>query len=519
MTTDTILSIDHGTQSVRALLFDPQGNLLVKSQVFIEPYTSSQPGWAEQDPDVFWNGVCEACQQLWQQPGVEKDSIKAVVLTTQRSTLLNVDKHGKPLRPAVVWLDQRRTEGLKPVGGLWGAAFGLVGMSQTVKYLQAEAEVNWLIRNQPEIWEQTYKYMFLSGYLTLKLTGRFVDSVGAQVGFIPFDYKNLAWCKPWDWKWIAAPVTKEKLVELIPPTETLGEITPEASDATGLPVGLALISAAADKACEVLGAGCLEPDIACLSYGTTATINTTHKKYIEPIPLIPPFPAAVPGHYSLEIQVNRGYWMVSWFKQEFGLREERIAREKGIEPEDLFDELTDAVPPGSDGLVLQPYWSPFLRNPEARGSIVGFSDVHTRAHIYRAIIEGIAYALRDGAESSVKRSGVPIKALRVAGGGSQSRAAMQITADIFGLPASRPHVYEASGLGAAIVGAVATGLHPDFSTAVGEMTRVSETFEPDPKNQAIYDQLYREIYKKLYKRVKPLYEKVGEILAKAEKIS
>ncbi|MFN2145161.1 MAG: FGGY-family carbohydrate kinase [Anaerolineales bacterium] len=515
MTTDTILSIDHGTQSVRALLFDPQGNLLAMSQVFIEPYYSTQPGWAEQDPDVFWNGVCQACQQLWQQPGVEKAGIKAVVLTTQRSTLLNVDKNGKPLRPAIVWLDQRRTEGLKPVGGLWGAAFGLVGMTETVKYLQAEAEANWLIHNQPEIWEQTYKYMFLSGYLTFKLTGRFVDSVGAQVGYVPFDYKNLTWCKPWDWKWIAAPVPKEKLVELIPPTEPLGEITPEASEATGLPVGLPLISAAADKACEVLGAGCLEPDIACLSYGTTATINTTHQKYIEPIPLIPPYPAAVPGHYSLEIQVNRGYWMVSWFKQEFGLREERIAKEKGVAPEALFDELTDAVPPGSDGLVLQPYWSPFLRNPEARGSIVGFSDVHTRAHIYRAIIEGIAYALREGAESSVKRSGVPIKALRVAGGGSQSRAAMQITADIFGLPASRPHVYEASGLGAAIVGAVASGLHPDFSTAVREMTRVSETFEPDPKNRAIYDQLYREIYKKLYKRVKPLYEKVGDILARA----
>jgi len=513
LTNETILSIDHGTQSVRAILFDPQGNLLAISQVFIEPYFSTQPGWAEQDPDVFWNGLCDACQQLWQQPGVVKDSIQAVVLTTQRSTLVNVDENGQPLRPAIVWLDQRRTEGLKPIGGLWGAAFGLVGMSETVKYLQAEAEVNWLIDNQPEIWENTYKYLFLSGYLTYKLTNRFVDSVGAQVGYIPFDYKALTWCKPWDWKWSAAPVPKEKLVELIPPTETLGEITPEASAATGLPLGLPLISAAADKACEVLGAGSLEPEIGCLSYGTTATINTTHKKYIEPIPLIPPFPAAVPGHYSLEIQVNRGYWMVSWFKQEFGLREQRLAEEQGVTPEDLFDELTDAVPPGSDGLVLQPYWSPILRNPEAKGSIIGFSDVHTRAHIYRAIIEGIAYALREGAESSMKRSGVPITALRVAGGGSQSKAAMQITADVFGLPASRPHVYEASGLGAAIVGAVASGLHPDFSTAVNAMTRVSETFEPDPKNQAIYDQLYREIYKKLYKRVRPLYEKVGKILA------
>jgi sugar (pentulose or hexulose) kinase len=273
-----------------------------------------------------------------------------------------------------------------------------------------------------------------------------------------------------------------------------------------------LISAAADKACEVLGAGCLEPEIACLSYGTTATINITHEKYIEPIPLIPPFPAAVPGQYSLEIQVNRGYWMVSWFKQEFGLREQQLAKAKGVAPEDLFDELTEAVPPGSEGLVLQPYWSPVMKNPEARGSIIGFSDVHTRAHIYRAIIEGIAYALREGAESTVRRTKVPITALRVAGGGSQSRAAMQITADIFGLPTSRPHIYEASGLGAAIVGAVGAGLHPDFSTAVRQMTRVSETFHPDPDRHQVYNRLYNEIYRDLYKRVKPLYEKIGDIL-------
>ena len=514
MTPDTIVSIDHGTQSVRALLFDPQGNLLALSQVFIEPYYSNQPGWAEQNPDVFWGGLCQACQRLWNQPGVDKESIRAVVLTTQRSTLINVDRDGKPLRPAIVWLDQRRTEGLKPVGGLWGLAFSLVGMTNTVKYLQAEAEVNWLIQNQPQIWEETYRYLFLSGYLTFLLTGRFVDSVGSQVGYVPFDYKALTWSKPWDWKWQAAPVPKDKLPDLVPPTESLGEITAQASEGSGLPVGLPLISAAADKACEVLGAGCLEPEIACLSYGTTATINTTHKKYIEPVPLIPPYPSAVPGRYSLELQVNRGYWMVSWFKKEFGLREERLAKEQGIAPEDLFDDLITAVPPGSDGLVLQPYWSPFLKNPEARGSIVGFSDVHTRAHIYRAIIEGIAYALREGAENSSRRSKVGIKELRVAGGGSQSKAAMQITADIFGLPTARPHVYEASGLGAAIVGTVGAGLHTDFTSAVREMTRVSEIYEPLPINQAVYERLYQEIYKKLYKRVKPLYETMGDIVRK-----
>ena len=504
---ENLLAIDNGTQSVRGLIFDPRGNLLYKSRIMIEPYFSSAPGLAEQDPEIFWKAICEACHGLWAQ-GVNKASIAAVSLTTQRSTLINVDKYGKPLRPAIHWLDQRRTEGLKPLGGAWGAAFKVAGASGTVAYLQAEAEANWLRTNQPEIWKATYKFLFLSGYLTYRLVGRFADSVGCQVGYIPFDYKKQDWEAVWGWKWQAVPMDKNLLPDLIPVASQIGEITPEAAKATGIPVGVKLIAAAADKATEVLGAGCLEPNIGCLSYGTTATINTTHKKYIEVIPLIPPYPAAIPGQYSFEIQIYRGYWMVTWFKQEFGLREQGLAEAQGIEPETLFDDLVSAVPPGSEGLVLQPYWSPGLvfPGPEARGAIIGFSDVTTRAHIYRAILEGLAYALREGAERTARRSGIPITELRVAGGGSQSEAAMQLTADVFGLPASRPHVYEASGLGAAMDASVGIGIHPNFSTAIKEMTRIRDTFEPDGKVHARYDELYFGVYRKMYKRLQPLYQ-------------
>jgi len=199
---------------------------------------------------------------------------------------------------------------------------------------------------------------------------------------------------------------------------------------------------------------------------------------------------------------------VNWFKNEFGLREQRIAEERGIQPEDLFDELVNAVPPGSQGLVLQPYWSPGLRSPgpEARGAIIGFGDRHTRAHIYRAILEGLAYALREGAERTAKRSGVRPTELRVAGGGSQSRAAMQLTADIFGLPVARPHVYEASGLGAAMDAAVGAEVHRDFPAAVKEMTRIRDQFDPDPRVHAVYDELYKGVYLKMYDRLKPLYQ-------------
>jgi sugar (pentulose or hexulose) kinase len=444
---------------------------------------------------------------------VPKEALAGVVLTTQRGTVVNVDQQGRPLRPAIVWLDQRRTPGLKPVGGRWGLIFQLVRMSETVAYLQAEAEANWIRVHQPQIWDKTHKFLLLSGYLTYRLTGRLVDSAGCQVAYLPFDYKTQQWAAASNWKWQAIPMDARMLPDLVPPTQTLGAITAEAAAQTGIPAGLPLIAAGADKACEVLGAGALEPHIGCLSYGTTATINTTHRKYIEVIPLIPPFPSAVPGAYSLEVQVYRGFWMVSWFIEHFAQLEREAAETSGVAPEEILDALIYQAPAGAMGLVLQPYWTPGIKvpGPEAKGAVIGFGDVHGRAHFYRAILEGLAYALREGKERSEARSHVPITELRVAGGGSQSEAALQITADLFGLPTARPHIYETSGLGAAIDGAVGLGLHASFESAVRDMTRVGQVFDPNPVTHQLYEQLYQRVYKQMYGRLKPLYEEIRAI--------
>lgn len=513
MTRDLILSIDNGTQSIRALIFDLKGNLLYKKRVPLQPYVSREPGWAEQDADYYWTSLCRVCQLLWQETTVPKEALAGVALTTQRCTMINVDKNGKPLRPAIVWLDQRRTNGLKAVGGLWGLAFKLSGMSETVAYLQAEAESNWIRRYQPDIWKKTHKFLFLSGYLTYRLTGRFVDSVGCQVGYVPFDYKKKTWAPSWNWKWQVTQIDEAMLPDLVEPSGVLGQITKQAAEDTGIPEGLPLIAAAADKACEVIGAGCLEPHIGCLSYGTTATINTTHYKYVEAIPLIPPYPSAVPDAYSLEIMIYRGYWMVSWFSEQFAHLEQQIAEERGVEVETLIEKLLHDVPPGAMGLILQPYWSPGIKvpGPEAKGAVIGFGDVHNRAHLYRAILEGLAYALREGKERQEKRSGVKISELRVSGGGSQSDTAMQLTADIFGMPTARSHVYETSGLGAAIDAAVGLKLHRNFKKAVAEMTHIGRYFEPDRSTHKIYNQLYKRVYKQMYKKLKPLYEEIREI--------
>ena len=252
---ENLLAIDCGTQSVRALLFNPRGELLAKQRVEIEPYYSTAPGLAEQDPNIFWQALCEACQGLWRQPHISKESIAAVALTTQRSTIVSVDQEGRPLRPAIIWLDQRRTEGLPPVGGFWGAAFKLAGASETVAYLQAECEANWIYTHQPEVWAKTHKHLLLSGYLTYLLTGRFIDSVGCQVAYIPFDYKALRWASKGDWRWLVMPLELPHLPELIPQAQPLGEITRQAAEASGLPAGLPdLDLARGDQAEQVIGA-------------------------------------------------------------------------------------------------------------------------------------------------------------------------------------------------------------------------------------------------------------------------
>ncbi len=506
-----ILAIDNGTQSVRALLFNARGELVGKGKEEIEPYVSPQPGWAEQDPEYYWQSLGRACASLWEDTEADPGSVRGVTVTTQRGTAVCLDGQGRVLRPAIIWLDQRRGPGPGKLRWWWSLAFRLLGLKGTIQRLGERIQANWLAANQPEIWQQTEHFLLLSGYLNWRLTGRMVDSIGSQVGYLPFDYRKQRWCSEHDFKWQLMKIRRHQLPELVQPGESVGQLTAGAAEHLGVAAGLEVIAAASDKACEILGSGGLTPDVGCMSYGTTATINTTNARYVEPARFMPPYPSALPGHYSSEVMIYRGFWMVSWFKREFGHREKHIAAQRGVAPEVVFDELVREIPPGSMGLMLQPYWSPGISTPQAKGAIIGFGDVHTRAHIYRAILEGLAYALREGREQLERRNRTKLRVLRVAGGGSQSDVAMQLTADVFGLPAERPHTFETSGLGAAINAAVGLGMHPDYDTAVAKMTRVGDRFEPNPETAVLYERLYKEVYCRMYRRLEPLYSRIRRI--------
>ena len=507
-----VLTFDCGTQSIRALLVDKNGNIVAKEQIAFVPYYSLQPGYAEQKPSVYVDTLKEVSRRIHKNNPRLLESIIAVTITTIRDTCVCVDKDVKPLRDVIVWLDQREAKCEKPLPLMSRLAFGLVGMTEALDDQRKITKSNWLKENEPEIWAKTDKYILLSGYLVHQLTGQLIDSAASQVAHLPFDYKNNKWYEPSNIKFPIFDVETEKLQALIPPGSILGTISKSVSDEYLIKEGLPVIATASDKACETLGCGVLDNDLASLSFGTTATIQTTLRKYVEPQQFMPAYPGAVSGTYNPEIQVYRGFWMISWFKKEFAEKEVVQAPQLGISPEELLNRRLKEIPPGSDGLILQPYWSPMLKQPEAKGSIIGFSSEHTRIHIYKAIIEGIGYGLLEGMENLEKSSKQPINGLTVSGGGSQSEEICQITADMFGKPVYKIQTYEACGLGSSMVAFVSLGIFKNYQEAIKSMVHYTKTFTPNPEVHEIYKHLYMRIYRRIYKQLKPLYWELRSII-------
>jgi sugar (pentulose or hexulose) kinase len=507
-----ILSIDCGTQSIRALMFDRLGSLIGKEKVEFEPYFSIHPGWAEQNPEIYWQGACTACMGLKEKLKEKWENIIGVVVTTQRDTGINVDRDGNVLRPAITWLDQRMAKCCEPLPIYDNIAFTTVGMQRAVEITRRKSKANWIKENQPEIWNNTYKYLLLSGYFNYKLTGKFIDSTGSQIGHLPFNYKKQSWPKSnSSYRWKVFGIEREKLSELVNPGTIIGEISKETSKITGIKEGVKVIASGSDKGCETLGVGCLDLEASSISFGTTATIQTTSSHYFEPIQFMPAYPSVIPGYFNPEVEIFRGYWMISWFKKEFAEKEMNEAKNKHVPPEELLNERLGEIPPGSHGLMLQPYWGPGLKMPDAKGSIIGFGDIHTRVHIYRAIIEGINYGLIDGMEKIESKSKTRISKIMVSGGGSQSDSICQITADMFNRPVYRGQTYEASGLGAAVNGFVGIGVYNSYREAVLNMVHYSKVFEPDLDSAKVYKSLYERVYKRVYPRLSGLYKEIQSI--------
>lgn len=500
-----VLVIDVGTQSMRGIIFDDKGNLLIKEQVKYKPYISKENGYMEQSAEMYWEVLSGITRAIRDKRPDLMDSIIAMSVDTFRDTAVLLDKDRNVVRNCILWSDMRTADTSKKLPTKQRFLFGLVGMSRPIKAIRGRVLTNWIQDNEPDIWARVDKVTLISGYLNFKLTGNLIDSYASTIAHLPFNNKGKKWLKKKELLFPVFNLPLEKMIELCDPGDIMGTVSEEVSNITGLPLGLKVIASGSDKSCETLGGGCLAKNVASVSFGTSSTVQFSTKKYFEPEPFMPSYPSVVKEYYNPEVQIFRGYWMISWFKKHFAQHLEKRAEETGKSVEELMNEEMAAIPAGSDGLILQPFWQAGLTHPEAKGSIVGFNDWHTRAHVYKAIIEGIDYALREGLERMERRGRHKIDFISVSGGGAQSDNICQIAADIFNKPVKRVQTHETCALGAAIATFTACGVYKSVDEAVNNMVRFVDTFTPNPDNVKIYDDLYKNVYMKLYKKLQKLY--------------
>ncbi|MBE0480459.1 MAG: FGGY-family carbohydrate kinase [Dehalococcoidia bacterium] len=508
--------IDGGTQNIKAFIIDENGNFIHGESVPANHYTAPQPGFAELDAEEYLKRTMEVVAGLMRTSSVPKDSLAALAITTHRNTLIPIGASGKPVRPAFTWLDSRQTPGLTMPGGpVKSLALGATPIGRKLKEYQRRSRFNWLRTYEPDNYEKTAMFLSITSYIFHALTGQFKDS-SSIAGLLPIDFKGFRW-HPWKLAYDVLGVQREKLPPLISPAEVAGTVSDEGAKSFGVPSGLPVIIGAGDKQSELLGAGAITSDTAAISYGTAAVIEVLTDRYIaHPRMEFYTLGSAIPRHWVLEGFVGRGYWMMSWFRREFARQEEEEARKLGIAPEELLNKNIDAIPPGCLGLLVHPYWHPRENDPLSRGAIIGFCGEHTRMHLYRAIIEGITFELRLLANTMQKYTGNRIAHLRVGGGGSKSDEVMQITADIFSLPASRLHTSNLGALGMAIDAGVALKLYSGFPEAVAGMVRVEKTFTPRQETALIYDRLFKEVYSGIYTALAPLHARMAEIIKTAK---
>lgn len=517
MKESTILTFDLGTQSMRGMIVNQKGEILnYKQYKYPVPYVSIQASYAEVDPMMYFEAMKIIVEGLLEQDPNTFANCIGVTLACIRDTIIILDENYNPIRDAILWLDHREATQTNRIPKWVLRSAGLIGMRETLEKQYCVSHINWIIENEPDNYARCKKVVFLPTYLNYLLTGNLIDTPSNMIGHLPFDYKKCKWQKRGELKRYMCDIDPDKLIDLAPMGSILGQISEKASAYTKIPVGLPLVATGSDKACETLGVSVIDESQAALSFGTTATIQLATKRYVTPKMFLPAYPSVMPNHYNPEIEIYRGYWLISWFKKEFANKEVQLAKEMGIDPEIILNEKLKEIPCGSDGLILQPFWTPGVINPDAKGSMIGFSDVHTRIHLYRAIIEGIGYALFDGMVHMQKRTGIQVKELFVSGGGSQSDEICQITADIFGIPVKRIQTHEATGIGASIAGFVGLNYFDSYQSAIQSMVHIKDVFEPDQKNHQIYLKLYSEIYAKIYPALVPLYRRLEKIITRKD---
>jgi sugar (pentulose or hexulose) kinase len=412
-----------------------------------------QTGWVEHPDDDLWDSLRLASRKLMGAFKGKATDLVGIGLCSIRCCRVFLGKDGSLAAPVMSWMDVRAYETYEDEPGI-----GYTGST--------------------------------SGYLTFRLTGQLKDTIAnAYQSQFPVDMETWKWSDDPDY-FSAFKIPRNKLLDPYLPGEVLGRVTGVASMETGLPEGLPVVATANDKAVEALGSGLMEPDSALLSLGTYITSMAAGRSFRPATEKLFTNLSCIPRRYLYESTgIRGGMWHISWFKGIIGTEFEEKANASGQSAEQALEQEATLVPPGSEGLLTAPDWLAPATQLHKKGVMIGFDQRHTRGHIYRSIMEGIAMRMKNNLDGMNSELGTVPKKLIVCGGGSNSNLFMQIVADVFGLVVVRNMVNGAAGLGSAICVAVATGVYRDFDEAVRHMVRPKDEFFPDKANHRIYSDI------------------------------
>jgi xylulokinase len=483
------VTVDASTTSVRSIIFDTTGSSLAAGRASLTYERIGRDGY-EQDALSWWTAVCESIREaLSKLPQERHADLVSLCIAHQRETIVPTDAKGEPLAKALLWMDSRCKDDVtlaeRNVGSVrLHAVSGKPACTTPSLY-----KLMYLFRTRPELRDIAFVHDVHS-FLSLRLTGRSVSAFPSADPTGLVDMRKKAWSRSLT---SLVGVDPHQLPELVECGYLIGPLTPAAAEATGLPESVLLYAGSGDGQLAGLGAGVIEKGQGFLDIGTAISCGVITDRY-EIDTAFRTLYSAMPGRYCLETTLRGGMLTLWWLVE--GLLGSKTRLETMFE----LEAEAGTINAGAEGLVAIPYWAGVM-NPYwddgARGSFIGLHPSHRPAHLYRALLEGIALEQRLHLEGVAQAIGKSNRDLVVLGGGSRSDIWCQILADVLGRPIHRCRTADAASLGAAVLSSVAHGVHPSFERATEKMTRLGARFEPGV-NSLFYERLYRDVYRGLY---------------------
>ncbi len=491
-----VLGIDVGTTGTRAIVVGNDGLVLAAATSAHAPFASPQPVWAEQQPADWWRATQASVRSAIAESGVAANGIAAVGLSGQMHGAVLLDDGGDVVRPAIIWCDQRSASECEWLTNEIGRERLLELTSNPALTNFTLTKLIWVRRHEPADWARVRHVLLPKDYVRFRLSGEYATDVADASGTLLLDVARRKWSRD---VMQAADIAPALLPSVFESSEICARVSAAAAALTGIPQGTPIVAGAGDQAAGAVGMGITRPGVISATIGTSGVVfAATDRPVLDPLGRLHTFCHAIPGRWHV-MGVTQGAGLsLRWWRDQLGL----AADDRGYE---TLTADAATVPPGADGVVWAPYLmgerTPHL-DPRVRAALLGLSAHHTRGHIARAVLEGVAFSLRD-AFTIFSELAVPLRHVRLGGGGARSALWRQIQADVYGHPVATVEADEGAAFGAALLAGVGAGLWPDVDTACDRFVHVATTTHPSAAATAVLNERYAE-YRRVYAALKSL---------------